>query len=72
MDMSRNQIVIYGLPDDYYHRYREDIRNVSREDVAAVAQTHIRPNEAQIIIVGDAESIVSSVDALGLGQLTVI
>lgn len=67
-----NQIVIYGLSDDYYHRYRDDIRNVSPEEVAAVAQTHIRPNEAQIIIVGDAESIVSSVDALELGPLAVI
>ena len=67
-----NQIVIYGLSHDYYHRYRDDIRSVSPEDVAAVAQKHIRPNEAQIIIVGDAESIVSSVDALALGPLEVI
>ena len=67
-----NQIVIYGLSDDYYHRYRDDIRNVSPEEVAAAAQTHIRPSEAQIIIVGDAESIVSSVDALELGPLAVI
>ena len=33
---------------------------------------HIRPEEVQVIIVGDAERIVGSVDALGLGPLEVV
>ena len=67
-----NQILVYGLPDDYYHLYRDNIRSVSTEEVTSAVRTHIRPDEVQVIIVGDAESILGSVDALELGPLEVV
>ena len=67
-----NQIVVYGLPDDYYHLHRDNIRAVSTEQVTSAVKEHIRPEEVQVIIVGDAERIVGSVDALGLGPLEVV
>jgi predicted Zn-dependent peptidase len=67
-----NQILVYGLPDDYYHLYRDNIRSVSTEEVTSAVKAHIRPDEVQVIIVGDAESILGSVDALGLGPLEVV
>jgi predicted Zn-dependent peptidase len=53
-------IVIYGLPADYYDRYRENIRNVSVGDVLLAAQKHIHPDELQTIVVGDASVIRAS------------
>jgi zinc protease len=50
-------LVIYGLPADYYDRYRENIRNVSVGDVLSAAQKHIHPDELQTIVVGDASLI---------------
>tara|TARA_B100000745_G_scaffold574_1_gene468 strand:+ start:15640 stop:16008 length:369 start_codon:yes stop_codon:yes gene_type:complete len=67
-----NQILVYGLPDDYYHLYRDSIRSVSTEEVTSAVKAHIRPDEVQVIIVGDADSISGSVDALGLGPLEVV
>ena len=67
-----NQVLVYGLPDDYYHLYRDNIRSVSTEEVTSAIKEHIRPDEVQVIIVGDAESILGSVDALGLGPLEVV
>jgi predicted Zn-dependent peptidase len=67
-----NQILVYGLPDDYYHLYRDNIRSVSTEEVTSAVKAHIRPDEVQVVIVGDAESILGSVDALGLGPLEVV
>ncbi|GIS79432.1 MAG: hypothetical protein CM1200mP14_09980 [Gammaproteobacteria bacterium] len=48
-----NQIVVYGLPDDYYHLHRDNIRAVSTEQVTSAVKEHIRPEEVQVIIVGD-------------------
>jgi predicted Zn-dependent peptidase len=67
-----NQILVYGLPDDYYHLYRDSIRSVSTEEVTSAVKAHIRPDEVQVVIVGDADSISGSVDALGLGPLEVV
>ncbi len=67
-----NQILVYGLPDDYYHLYRDNIRSVSTEEVTSAVKAHIHPDEVQVIIVGDAESILGSVDTLGLGPLEVV
>jgi zinc protease len=67
-----NQIVVYGLADDYYHRYRDSVRAVSVDEVTDAVRRHVRPAEAQVIVVGDAESIGPDLDALGLGTMEVV
>jgi zinc protease len=47
------QIKMFGLPDDYLETYRSQIQAVSREQIQAVAQKYVKPDEAAIIIVGD-------------------
>ncbi len=61
--------VIYGLPDDYHATYRERIRAVTVADAEDVAAVHIRPSEAQIVIVGDATAIRAPVEALGIADV---
>ncbi len=67
-----SQLVVYGLPDDHFDRYRERIRAVSRDEAAAAAARHIRPDEAQIVLVGDADAVVADLEALDLGPVEVV
>lgn len=65
------QLVVYGLPDGYYHRYRDDMRAVTVEAAVDAARRHIRPAEAQIVVVGDAAQIAGPLEALGVGPVDV-
>ncbi len=47
-------IRMYDLPDDYLQTYRDRINAVTAEDIQRVAQKYVRPEEAAIVIVGDA------------------
>lgn len=65
------QSIVFGLPDDYYHRYRDSIRGVTVEEVSTAARSHIRPDEVQIVVVGDADEVRESLEALALGPVEV-
>ncbi len=59
-----NQIVsqqIFGLPEDYLQTYRDNINAVTAEDVLRVAQKHVHPDKAAIVVVGDAPQILRQV-----------
>jgi predicted Zn-dependent peptidase len=47
-------IRMYDLPDDYLQTYRDRINAVTAEDIQRVAQKYIGPDEAVIVVVGDA------------------
>src|SRR5438270_1226222 len=42
------------LPADYLKTYRENVNNVTTEDIQRVAQQNVTPDRAAIVIVGDA------------------
>jgi zinc protease len=65
------QLVVFGLPDDYFHGYRDRMRAVTVEETAAAARRHLRPSEAQVVVVGDASAIAGPLEALGLGAFEV-
>lgn len=67
-----SQLVVFGLRDDHYDRYRDEVRAVTTEDAAAAAARHIRPDEAQIVLVGDADVVGPSIEALELGPVEVV
>lgn len=57
---------LYGLPEDYFDRYRENIANVTREEIARVAQKYLDPDRLLIVIVGNARQIREPLGNLGL------
>jgi len=57
---------LYGLPDDYFDRYRENISAIGKDDVARVAQKYIDPDRALIVIVGNANQIREPLGNLGI------
>jgi zinc protease len=52
-------LVIHGLPDDYYDQYRERVRNVTTKGVLRAAQQHLHPDELRIVVVGDPAVIAT-------------
>ena len=50
-------IRMFDLPDDYLKTYREQVEAVTRADIQRVAQTYVQPDQAAIVIVGDAAEL---------------
>lgn len=50
-------IVKYDLPKDYYETYLEKLEAVSVADITAMAKKYIRPNNANIVIVGNKDEV---------------
>ena len=65
------ELIIYRLPDDYHHRYRDQVRAVDVATARDVVGRHLHPERMSVVIVGDADRIASPVEALGLGPVTV-
>jgi predicted Zn-dependent peptidase len=66
-----SHLVVYSLADEYYRDYRDRMREVSTEAAAASARLHMRPEEAQIVVVGDADIVGPPLEELGLGPFAV-
>ena len=64
-------LAIYDLPDDWWHAYRSRLEAVTPADVQAVARELIRPDEALILVVGDASKVRAELEGLGLGEVAV-
>ena len=64
-------MVTFGLPENYFDTYRQKIASVTTKDVLAAARKHVKPEELQIIVVGNPDLIREEVDNLAIGPLTV-
>ncbi|MBK5260143.1 MAG: insulinase family protein [Thermoanaerobaculia bacterium] len=56
---------LYGLPEDYFDRYRENIGAIGKDDIARVANKYIDPERVLIVIVGNAKQIREPLGTLG-------
>ncbi len=55
----------YNLPKDYYKTYLQKLNSVTADEIQAVAKKYLKPKNANIIVVGNADEI-----AKGLKKLT--
>lgn len=65
-------LAIYGLPDDYWHTYRGRIEGVDEEAVHSAAVELVRPDEALILLTGDASIIRGELTSAGIAPLEVV
>ena len=64
-------LIVYGLPDDYFDRYRENIRSVTSADVLAAAREHLHPEALQLTVVGDPKAVRAPLERLDIGPTLV-
>ena len=57
---------LYGLPENYFDRYRENIGAIGKDDIARVATKYLDPDRALIVIVGSAKQIREPLGQLGM------
>ena len=61
----------YGLPEDFYDTYRDNMRAVTPKDVQRVAREHLDPGALQLLAVGDADTIRKPLEELRFGTVKV-
>jgi zinc protease len=60
---------VYGLPEDSLDTYRTRVRAITPAEMAQVAQAHLHPDRAAIVLVGPAKAIVPQLEGLGTVQV---
>jgi len=66
---SVTNLVRYDLPDDYYQKYDQSVRNLSLDDVQSVSKKVVRPDAVNWFMVGDRAKIADKLDQLGFDQI---
>jgi len=69
VESSLDEIIRFGLPDDYYRTYAGHIRSLTLDDTARAAKNLIHPNQITWVVVGDRAKIESSLKELGFGDI---
>ena len=61
-----------GLPLDYLEKYTTRIRSVEPDQIQAAAKKFIEPDDAAIVVVGDAKQIGPALEKFGKVDVTEI
>jgi zinc protease len=60
-------LIIHGLSEDYFDRYREHVRSVTTADVLHAAREHLRPDQLRVVVVGDPAVVAAPLsDVMGV------
>jgi len=57
-------LVYYGLPLDYFDTYTTKVQGVSLNAVDKAADKHLKPEDLQILVVGDRQQVLPKLDEL--------
>lgn len=64
-------LVVYGLPENYFDTYRDNIRAQTVSTVRAAAEARLHPEHLRLVVVGDPAVLRAPLEALGLGAVSV-
>ncbi|MGC8595355.1 MAG: M16 family metallopeptidase [Candidatus Kryptoniota bacterium] len=56
---------LYGLPSDYYRKYRERISKITSKDIQKMAKKYVNPDEILVVVTGSKEHVYSSLNNFG-------
>lgn len=62
-------ILTYGLPEDYFETYADNVRELELPDIERAAAAIVHPDRMAWIVVGDLAKIEEVVRELGFGQV---
>lgn len=66
---SIEEIVKYGLPDDYFKTYDKNVRSLTLEDVRKVSKQLVKPDKLTWFVVGDKAKIIDGLKELGFNEI---
>ena len=69
---SINEMVQYGLPEDYYETYAGKVRALKTNDVEDGAKAIVHPDNLIWVVVGDRAKIEPGIKELGLGEIRLL
>jgi zinc protease len=69
---SLQQIVTYGLADDYFDTYGAKVGALGAADVVRAAKAAVHPESVVWVVVGDRQKIEPGLKALGLGEIRLL
>ncbi|CUT04084.1 M16 family metallopeptidase [Candidatus Chrysopegis kryptomonas] len=58
-------IEIYGLPKDFYDRFREEVKKITAKDIQEVAKKYLHPDKILIVISGNSKQIKPVLEKFG-------
>jgi zinc protease len=62
-------MAVYDLPDDWWQTYRSHLEQVRPVDILDAARELVRPDEALVLVTGDAERLRPELEAADLGPV---
>ena len=66
---SLQEIVTYGLPDDYFATYGGKVAALTPADLARAAKAAVHPDGMVFVVVGDRQKIEAGLRELGFGEI---
>ena len=69
---SIEEIVTFGLPEDYFDTYSAKVRLLSVADVDRASKKVVHPDQLVWVVVGDRSKIESGIRALGWGEIRLL
>jgi zinc protease len=65
------QLIIWGLPADFYATYREKLAAITPADVRNVATARLTPNNVIVVVAGDLSKIEAPIRARNFGTVEI-
>jgi zinc protease len=69
---SMGEIVRFGLADDYWDTYADEVNALDVDDIGRAASEVVFPDDLVWVVVGDREKIESGIIELGFGDIRLI
>ena len=66
------EMVQYGMPDDYYDTYAQKIRNLTVSNITDAARKVLHPDNIVWVVVGDRSKIEGGIRELGYADIHLI
>lgn len=63
------QIIQYGLPEDYFNTYTQNVMAITPESAEAIAKKLILPDQVIWVVVGDMSKVEAGIRELNLGEV---
>jgi predicted Zn-dependent peptidase len=62
---QRARLEFYGYAPDYLENYRSNISKITKADVLAAAQRHLKPETFKLVVIGDASKFDKPLASFG-------